>query len=106
MRKGDGDGGRTERHTLSRDQPRPAAIMGGGGPMGEWAYKEYIEKQRAEMAEMAAAEDELAKKWSRGVGGAADVASLTYGGPKLTDAAKVRSHCGNSSPYVIRIRLL
>ena len=37
---------------------------------------------------MAAAEDELAKKWSRGVGGAVDVASLTYGGTKLDAAVK------------------
>ena len=61
-----------------------------GGPMGEWAWKEHIAQMQEEDAALAAAEDELAMKWSRGLGvGAEDVMFLTYGGSKLGDQLKV-----------------
>ena len=53
-----------------------------------YTHTHMVARAHTQEAAMAAAEDELAKKWSRGVGGAVDVASLTYGGAKL-DAAVI-----------------
>ena len=62
--------------------------------MGEWAWKEHLARRQEEDAALAAAEDELAMKWSRGVGlGVEDVMYLTYGGSKLDDQVKVSQVC-------------